>query len=586
MNEQLKKYIEPIKNFWGKMTRRTKMILLICLGGVVLLAIVLGLLMNRTQYSVLYAGMDSDEAQQVMTELQKLDVPYKNSDGTIYVAKDKEDSVRMQLSNEGYPKSVPNYDFFTKNVGVMTTDDERKIIEQYQLQQRLEAVIRTLSPVDTDYVTISLPEGGTYAWDDSKKAATASVTIRLKDGQSLAGQQVSGIKQLVSKSVPNLAADDVSVVDSATGSEFSASSADSANSLQITLSEFKLKIEKEYENNVEGKILSLLEQAYGKGNISVSVKSKMDLDKKIQDIVTYTPSSSSNTGVVSQSQEEHVTTQYGTSSGGAVGAQTNADTTTTYPGVSVNGNVITTKDSKTFSYLVSQVEEQIQSDAAALDDLTVAVVVNTDSMSAAQKQEVTTLVANAAAVDPSKVAVMAAPLNANSAASATTPTSALPMLLGNPLILAAGGAALVLLILLAVLLAARRRKKREELMANLQPIAPVGEPMPPLEPTPTESEAAEEAAEEVAEEGGAEEPPEEPPEEEEESEAQGEAEGEEVKEEEEKPEEQKESIEEIRNAMSGKSDALKHDLQEFAGNNPEIAAQLIRSWLRGEDKHG
>ena len=129
MNEQLKKYIDPIKNFWNKMTRRAKAILLASLGGVVLLAIILGVLMNRTQYSVLYAGMNSDEAQQVMTELQKLDVPYKSSNGTIYVAKDQENSVRMQLSNEGYPKSVPNYDFFTGNVGVMTTDDERKIIE-------------------------------------------------------------------------------------------------------------------------------------------------------------------------------------------------------------------------------------------------------------------------------------------------------------------------------------------------------------------------------------------------------------------------------------------------------------------------
>lgn len=579
MNEQLKKYIDPIKNFWGKMTRRAKAIFLISLGGVVLLAIVLGLLMNRTQYSVLYAGMNSDEAQQVMTELQKLNVPYKNSDGTIYVAKDKENSVRMQLSNEGYPKSVPNYDFFTSNVGVMTTDDERKIIEQYQLQDRLQAVIRTLSPVDTDYVTISLPQGSTYAWDDNKQSATASITIHLKEGQSLSGQQVNGIKQLVSKSVPNLTADNVSVVNGETGVEFSTTTGeDSSTSPQITLSEFKLKIEKEYENNVEGKILSLLEQAYGKGNISVSVKSKMDLDKKIQDIVTYTPSTSSNTGVVSQSQEEYVVTQQGTSSGSVAGVQPNADTTTIYPGVSVSGGVITAKDSKTYSYLVSQVEEQIQSDAAALDDLTVAVVVNTNSMTPAQKQEVTTLVANAAAVDPSKVAVMAAPLNANSAGSGAAPTSALPqMLLGNPLILAAGGAALILLILLIVLLAARRRKKNQELMANLQPIAPMPEPIQLGQLAPAEGAAEEEGAEE----GDAEEGAEEETEEGEEPEVQDE-----MKEKEEKPEEPKESIEEIRNAMSGKTDALKGDLQEFAARNPEIAAQLIRSWLRGEDKHG
>ena len=43
------------------------------------------------------------------------------------------------------------------------------------------------------------------------------------------------------------------------------------------------------------------------------------------------------------------------------------------------------------------------------------------------------------------------------------------------------------------------------------------------------------------------------------------------------------SIEEIRSHTNEKEEHVKQDLQEFSSKNPEIAAQLIRNWLRGDD---
>ena len=577
MNEQIKKIVDPVRNFWGKLTKKTKIVFFVCLGAAVLFAVVAGVAMNRTQYTMLYSGLSSTEGQTITNELHTLGVDYKYDNGTIYVDKTKEDSTRMSLANEGYPKSVPNYDFFTKNVGVMTTDEERKIIEQYQLEERLGAVIKTLDSVDTAYVTISLPENTSYAWEDNKSAATASVAVALADGKTLDAKQVNGIKQLVSKSVPNLTTANVTVMDTSTGDELTASSSESSGSTQITLSEFKLKIEKQYEDNLQSKILNLLAQAYGRGNISVSVKSRMDLDKKIQDIVTYTPSTSDGKGVVSHTEEMNETvTNNSSAAGGVAGTQSNTDTTTTtYPGVTVNSGVITTKDSKTYDYLVSKVEEQIQSDAAALDDLTVAVVVNTNGMTDAKKQEVTSLVANAAAVDASKVAIMAAPVSSvESQQEQQTFGDLTTMLSNNKVILIAGAVLLLLLILLIVLVTAKRRNaRREQLLANLQPAVPL-EPMPEGEELGAPEE---EGAEEETEEG--------------EESTEG-AEGETPPEETQPTEEEEEtmpteSIEEIRNASGGKEQRVKSELLDFSDKNPEIAAQLIRSWLKGDDnKHG
>lgn len=571
MNEQMKKAIEAIKVFWGNLTKKAKIILFSCLGAALLIAVITSILMNRTQYTVLYSGIGNSEAQEITNELRSMNVGFQYRDGAIYVDKSSEDAARMQLANEGYPKSAPNYDFFTKNVGVMTTDEERKIIERYQLETRLSSVIKTLDTVSTAYVTISLPENTSYAWEDNKAGASASVAIGLANGKALDSKQVNGIRQLVAKSVPNLAAKDVTIMDTSTGEELtsSESSSDASGSMQITLSEFKLKIEKQYEDTLQNKILNLLAQAYGRSNLSVSVKSKMDLDKKIQDIVTYSPSTSDGRGVVSHSEETTETTSNSSAVGGAAGTTSNVDTTTTYPGVTVSGGLITTKDSKTYDYLVSKVQQQVQSDAAALDDLTVAVVINTESMTDNKKQEVTALVANAAAVDISKVAIMATP-PASSAVSqaetqAVTITDLVGSMAGNKLVLIILAVLFVLVILLIVLLAAGRRKaRREKVLANLQQFVPE-EP-----PEDGDEEEAEDTAEtaEAAEAAPA-----------------GDAHPADAQEgEEDLP---TESIEEIRNATNGKEQRVKSELQDFSDRNPEIAAQLIRSWLKGEDnKHG
>lgn len=225
------------------------------MAGIVLIAVLAAYLLNRPPYVVLYPGLEHQEAVEVMTELGKRNVKYEEKDGTILVPKDEENSLRMDLANMGYPKTAPNYDFFTSNTDVMTTDYEKKTIEKYQLNQRLEAVIETLDGVKNANVTISIPEENTYAWSKDTTKPTASVSITLYGENSLNTKQVNGIKQLVSKSVPNLTAENVAVIDTSSGEELGGASDGSS---QVDLSQFKRTIEKAYENDVESSVMKVL----------------------------------------------------------------------------------------------------------------------------------------------------------------------------------------------------------------------------------------------------------------------------------------------------------------------------------------
>ncbi|MGX8702392.1 flagellar basal-body MS-ring/collar protein FliF [Caproiciproducens sp.] len=541
MNIQIKKYIDPIKAFWANLTKKKKIIILSVLGGIVLLSVIAGILLNRQPYVVLYPGMDHTEAVEVMNELKDRDISYKEDNGTIMVPKDKENALRMELANEGYPKTAPNYDFFTNNVDIMSTDFEKKTIEKYQLNQRLEAVIKTLDCIRNANVTISIPDSSGYAWDENSETPTASVTVTLAAGKTLESSQVNGIKQLVAKSVPNLKTDDVAVIDTATGNELNVSSTDGAN--QVNISQFKLEIEKEYENDIEKNVLKVLTPLFGQNNVKVTAKSVMDVDKKVQEIITYNPSQD-NKGVISESetQKEQETGGQKTT-GGAAGTESNTETTT-YPGVTVNGDTIYTKDSESYKYLVSQVKQQIQGDAASVADMTISVAVNKEMMDDTQKQEIAKLAAYAAAIKPDKVAVYNAVFPGVDQQTGGPSPTAFPL---NQLLIIGGVVLLTLLIVILVAAMVARGRKKKQMLEQAQ-----------LEENENQEDASLKDRLEEEEE--------QQPEEEEEIELQ--------------------AIEDARAEKASMEQALTKEIQDFSSQNPEIAAQLIRSWLRGDDGNG
>ncbi|MDP4109719.1 MAG: flagellar basal-body MS-ring/collar protein FliF, partial [Bacillota bacterium] len=472
MHENIKKYIDPLVKFWNGMAKKTKKIVVFSLCGIVLAAFAATLFLNRPQYAILYPGLESDEASEIGNLLESRNVSYKIHDGTISVPKDREASLRMELANLGYPKTTLNYDYFTKNIDVMSTDYEKKVIEKYQLNQRLEAVIKTLDPIKNATVIISIPDENGYAWDESKAEPSASAALELKPGKTLSGEQVSGIKRLIAKSVPNLKPEEVVVVDSKTGDELSSSE---GGADRTDLSEFKLKFEKKYEQDIKEKVLDILSPIYGEKNVNVSVKAIMDVDKKIQEVTTYEPSEN-NTGVVSESSQQTEQANAGTkAAGGVAGTDTNSETPT-YPGTTENGNNLSIKESNNYKYLVSQIKKQIEGDAASVTDMTIAVAVNNDALSSDDKDELSKLVASTAAIDPSKVTIYASAFynpedqeKENGEAHVGAPSlNFMALLLSDPTLLLFAGAGLLALLILIFLLKsiAKKRKRKKEKMAE------------------------------------------------------------------------------------------------------------------------
>lgn len=525
MNDKLKTAMESVKSFWEKFSTKTKIIFFSVLGAVVVGAIVLTVILNAPKFVVLYPSLDSTEAKEVVAEIEERGLTYKESDGTIYVLEADEASLRMDLANLGHPYSTYNYEFFLNNVDAMTTDAERQIIEKFQLSQKLETVISTIDSIERASVTINLAETDNYVISNNSDAkSSVGVLLTITKGKELTPTQVSGIKTLISKSVPNLSADDVSIVDAATSKELN-----STEGIEIDKSQLKLTLQRDYESNIVSKIKTLLSTILEPGNYEVAATSNIDVDEGIQEIITYTPSED-NRGVISHEEHEYAAEGGDLTVGGVPGTDSNVGTTTYSSVITTDEDTVYVDSADTYDYLVSQMTEQIQKQSAKLVSLNVSVVVKDKTIDAEQKNEIAALVANAAGIADENVVVYNGAYigeRDDESEEANANTELNPLTNRFIIILSiVGGVLLIALIILFLVLRSSRKKRKkieEELLAQ------------------SEVDILED------------------------------------------PSLEEFKIPEI-NTHDTHAELLRDQIQDFTGENPQIAAQLVRTWLRGEDQ--
>ncbi len=557
--------MQGLKEYWQNMSSKTKKMLMAIVAGTVAIAIVgLGVLAlgNKTDYSTLFTGMNQEEAQQVVSLLQEQGVDYHFNDanGSVQIPEAQVDQVRAQLLSQGYPKSGFTYDMYRDNAGLMTTESDKKQYTLYELQDRLGAQIRLFEGVQDAKVTIAEAGEQRYALGDNTQTdASASVVVTMQNGAVLTANQASAIKNLIARAVRGMNFTNVSVFDAETMMEVSGDSGESpyGNVTDITA------ITSMVESNIAGNVRRVLEKLYGEGTVAVSVKGTLNMERLIQESILYTTpekiDEEDKTGLLHQ---ENVSSENSgaltAGNGGVVGADANADTPRYTAGA--NGNTATdtyANSTAAREWLYNSVKEQRQIDPGVLENATIGVVIDTDNTSIPER-DLIALIANSAGINieeaEQKITVIRALSPASAAAKEEAAKPVVPVstepdetkVIPLPIIIAiAAGIVLLLLILLLLLLRSRKKKKAQEEEMNFALAEDTGGDEFPAEEGTGSKEAA--AAVALAE------------------------------------DDELEKNEEIINLRMQHSLKLKQNIGDFVEQNPQIAAKLVQSWLRGED---
>ena len=281
------------------------------------------------------------------------------------------------------------------------------------------------------------------------------------------------------------------------------------------------------EGQIEKNILKVLTPIYGEDNVSVAARARINMEQLMRESITYnTPEKideEDKTGIISNEERYIERSGTGDAAGGVVGTETNADTAE----YNTDGNgdgASAYSESRSTEYLVNQIKEQGQVDSGALDDLTVSVVVNGNGFGSLREAQLRSLVGNAAGIaraeQADKISLASAPFNGTGDDESDTETVSTSILENVPLwaIIAAVALLLVLTAVIIILIVRRRRSEEEE------------------------EEELEEATESV---------------------------------------ETIDLNQELQQIQNDRGIELKRSIREFAEQNAEISAQLLKNWLNG-----
>ena len=205
-----------------------------------------------------------------------------------------------------------------------------------------------------------------------------------------------------------------------------------------------------------------------------------------------------------------------------VGTETNAYTAEYNTEGDGNG-ASASSESRSTDYLVNQIKEQGQVDSGALDDLTVSVVVNGNGFGSLREAQLRSLVGNAAGIaraeQADKITLASAPFDGRADDDEDAETASSSLLESVPLwaIIAAVALLLILTGIIVVLIIRRRRAEEEE----------------------EEEELLEEEVEHI------------------------------------------DLNQELQQIQNDRGMELKRSIREFAEQNAEISAQLLKNWLNG-----
>ena len=255
-------------DFWNNLGRRRRAGFVAGLLAIAVIIAVVATLTLRVPYGVLFSNLADNDLAAMAGELDKMKVPYRVSDDNtqLLVPESQVHKTRLALMSRELPlHGAVGFELFN-NVEFGTSEFVQKINYQRALQGELTRTILAIDEVQTARVHLALPEQGLFRKDTEK--AKASVSIATKPGRTLSPMQVQGIQRLVAASVPDVQAQDVTVLDQH-GVPLSrlagdGADADAGGSVQLDL---KASTEK----YLVQKATEVLDRSFGKGVAVVSV---------------------------------------------------------------------------------------------------------------------------------------------------------------------------------------------------------------------------------------------------------------------------------------------------------------------------
>ena len=259
--EKITEIIDGAKNGWNKIDTKKKIALVSVFVIVILIASIFTYVSKKTNYVVLFRNLELEDAGNIISDLESKKMSYKlENDGRDILIDEKQvDKYRLQLAMDGMmPENSTGFEIFD-DVGLMATDEDRKIMYQRAIAGELQRSIMSLDVVNSAKVHLMIPEKTIF--ESETKESSASVIIDIKPSQKVTNEMIKGIAALISGAVDNLPEANVQIIDSKGNllSGILKEENDDVSSLDV-LDKYQ-KIQEGFERKLESNVYNLLGSA-------------------------------------------------------------------------------------------------------------------------------------------------------------------------------------------------------------------------------------------------------------------------------------------------------------------------------------
>jgi flagellar M-ring protein FliF len=309
-----------------------------------------------------------------------MNVPYKFSEGggALLVPADRVHEVRLRMASQGLPKgSVAGFELM-ENQKFGTSQFLEQMNYQRALEGELARSMQTLASVQSARVHLAIPKPSVFVKEQQQPGA--SVVLTLHPGRTLDNSQINGIVHLISSSVPNMPAKNVTVVDQS-GALLSTLKEGNAGQMDATQINYVRQIEQAYISRIEAIIAPLV----GATNVRAQVTADVDFAQTEQTAESYKPNQDPKESTVRSQQTTASTNSGGQNASGVPGALSNqppvpATAPIVTPSSSVaaaaSGGTTSSLKESTTNYEVDRTIRHTKLPVGSIKRLSVAVVLN------------------------------------------------------------------------------------------------------------------------------------------------------------------------------------------------------------------
>lgn len=398
MNERVLQYWNGFKQYWNKFNRTSKMMIIGTILVTVLTIIFVIYKNSKVEYAAAFTDLQPSDAASITKYLGENNIPYMMSDDgkSIGVPRNMVAQVKVDVVGQGLTNSGSiGWGVFRESSIFGKTEAQTRIMELEALQGELEQLINTNVAIASSKVVVTQQSDGVFVRDT--QPPTASVMVQTKPGYLLDQEKVNTMYLLVSKSVPNLTVDNITISDQ-NGDllPYSDSSTEQVSTTTVATQQFQIK--RDLEQDLRKEIIQHLAPIVGQSNVIPMVVATLNYDRKTTSSDLVTPVTGESGIVISSQVDEKSSTN--TTDGGVAG--TGETDVPTYPSGTNTSGGTSEESSRIYNYDYNRIKEVVESQPFYVNDLMVSVGLNssanlTEETKAAIEKMLTSIVATSLA---------------------------------------------------------------------------------------------------------------------------------------------------------------------------------------------